>query len=373
VRTAAGLRVGMFAFLLVVPFALGPFAGARAEGIRTDLLQIPAVISGQTYQLEAIVVRPDDAAPHPLAVLNHGSPRDVADRRKASPFRTWAQAREFARRGWTAVAFLRRGYGNSQGEADRYGACSNPDYAGAGRTSASEIAAVAAYMREQPFVAKGNWISVGFSAGAFASIALSADLPPGLAAVIAFAPGRGSRDVDDVCTPSRLVAALAEYGRTSRIPVLWVSAPNDQFFEPKLVSDMTAAFSKAGGHLTFVAAPSFGEDGHQLFSTASGIPIWTPILDRFLAANKLVLRDRPIDIAIPDVPPPPALRERGRAAFKAYLASGPNKAFAMGGTRFGWVSGRRSIADASKDALALCRSDGATSCAVVNANDEPAR
>ena len=53
--------------------------------------------------------------------------------------------------------------------------------------------------------------------------------------------------------------------------------------------------------------------GIMLFSTA-GIPIWSPIVDRFLASNNLVLRDRPIDVPTPDVPAPSGLncqRPRG--------------------------------------------------------------
>jgi hypothetical protein len=71
----------------------------RAEGVRRETLQIAAAISGsKTYSLEALVVRPDDGEPHPLAVINHGSPRDAADRRRMSPLRMWAQAVQFARR-----------------------------------------------------------------------------------------------------------------------------------------------------------------------------------------------------------------------------------------------------------------------------------
>jgi hypothetical protein len=42
-------------------------APLRAEGLRWDAMQIAVVISGATFKLEAIVVRPDDGAPHPLA------------------------------------------------------------------------------------------------------------------------------------------------------------------------------------------------------------------------------------------------------------------------------------------------------------------
>jgi len=132
-------------------------APLRAEGIRTDELQIPAVISGATFKLEAIVVRPDDGKPHPLALINHGSPRDANDRAKMSPYRMWPQAAAFARRGWTAVAFLRRGYGRSQGAwAETWGSCANPVYERAGRIAAGDIAGVARFMTSQTYVSKAD-------------------------------------------------------------------------------------------------------------------------------------------------------------------------------------------------------------------------
>jgi dienelactone hydrolase len=367
-------------FVVAWGLALGATAisaeQARAEPIRLDALKIPAVISGPnkpaTFELEAIVLRPDDGLPHPLAVLNHGSPRNAGDRPIMSPYRMWAQAMAFARRGWVAVAFMRRGYGGSRGQpGGNFGSCAHPDYAAAGRADASEIAAVAHFMTAQPYVSKGKWISVGVSAGGFATVALTADPPHDLAAAISFAPGRGSSGPDTVCGENQLVAAFAQYGKTSRIPLLWVSADNDHFFGTQLVSQLTSTFSNAGGHVTFVRTPPFGSDGHQLFSVG-GIPIWSPIVDRFLASNNLMLRDRLIDVSTPDVSAPSSLGTGGRAAFKTYLDSGPNKAFAVsGGAHFGWVSGRRSADDARKDALDFCAPNGGVSCRVVNVNDKP--
>jgi len=291
-----------------------------------------------------------------------------------SPYSMWAQAVAFARRGWVAVAFLRRGYGRSEGVwAETYGSCSNPDYARAGRAGAEDIAAVAKFMATQPYVSKGKWISVGVSAGAFATVALTADPPRDLAAALSFAPGRGSTTPDMVCGEKQLTSAFAGFGRTSRIPLLWVSAENDHFFGPRLTSQFTNAFSNAGGHVTFVKASPFGTDGHQLFSTASGIPIWSPIVDRFLTSNNLVLRDRLIDVPAPDVAAPSSLKSNGRVAFRTYLDSGPNKAFAVvaGDSRFGWATGRRTTEEARRDALGLCASGANTKCTVVNVNNKP--
>jgi len=364
--------------LLAALIAIACLAGqVHAEGLRHDALKIPAVIAGPSgstsVALEAIVVRPDDGQPHPLAIINHGSPRLPEDRPKMSPYGMWAQATAFARRGWVAVAFLRRGYGESGGSwAETSGGCANPDYASAGRNGARDIAAVAGFMRAQPYVSKAKWISVGVSAGGFATVALTANPPPDLAAAISFAPGRGSTGPDTVCGESRLIAAFADYGRTSRLPVLWVSSDNDHFFGPRLVAQLTAAFAKAGGNVTYVATPAFGEDGHKLFN-ADGMPIWSPIVDRFLTAQGLALRDGLIDVPLPNVAAPPGLSSRGRDAFRTYLESGPNKAFAVAAdAHFGWATGRRSPDLARKDALGFCVASAPAGCRIVNVNNEPA-
>ena len=370
-------RFAAKAFLLALIFMAISAAQGRAEEIRQDALNIPVVISGSggssSVKLEAIVVRPDDNLPHPLAVFNHGSPRSPSDRPKTTPYRMWAQAMAFARRGFVAVAFLRRGYGFSGGGwAEDYGSCSNPDYATAGRAGAADIAAVARFMTAQPYVSKGKWISVGVSAGGFATVALTADPPRGLAAAISFAPGRGSTSDDTVCGEKQLVSAFAQYGKTSRVPLLWVSAENDHFFGPRLTSQLTGAFSNAGGNVSFVQTPPFGSDGHELFSAADGIPVWSPIVDKFLMSNDLRLRDKPIEVAAPDVPAPSTLSNRGREAFKTYLDSGPNKAFAVAGdAHFGWATGRRTIDEARKDALGFCVSGAVVKCMVVNVNNKP--
>jgi hypothetical protein len=57
--------------------------------------------------------------------------------------------------------------------------------------------------------------------------------------------------------------------------------------------------------------------------------------------------------------------------FETYLASGPNKAFAIGtGSHFGWATGRRSVEEAVKDALGFCVSAG--KCTIFNVNNKPA-
>jgi dienelactone hydrolase len=357
----------LFLASLVVAFLAG---SGRAQSLRVESIRVPVSAGGKTVALVGLTVRLDDGASHPLAVVNHGSPRDPSDRSKMTPYGMWAQASALARRGWAVALVLRRGYGKSGGDwAETYGPCANPDYLHAGLAGAQDIEAVAAFMEQQTYILPGPWISVGVSAGAFATVALAADAPKNLAAAIVFAPGRGSTAPDKVCGDERLAQAFAGFGRTSRAPLLWVNASNDHFFGPKLVEDWVGRFSRAGGAVTHVAVGPFGQEGHFLFSS-DGEMTWAPLIDRFLEAERLKLRSEPAAIVLPNVAEPENLGGDGKKAFGAYLVAAPNKAFAVGpGTRYGWVSARESADLARADAMSACAGKAASQCRVLNVND----
>lgn len=87
-----------------------------------------------------------------------------------------------------------------------------------------------------------------------------------------------------------------------------------------------------------------------------------------MTSNNLALRARLID----NPTAPSSLNGRGRDAFTAYLDSGPNKAFAIGGgSHFGWATGRQTTDQAVKDALGLCVPGSAAKCTVININNKP--
>jgi hypothetical protein len=210
-------------------------------------------------------------------------------------------------------------------------------------------------------------IAVGVSAGGFASLALAADPPQGLAAAINFAGGRGSRADNEVCDEDALVRAFAAFGKTSRIPTLWIYAQNDKYFGPELVRRMHAAFSGAGGRAQFVDFPAHGEDGHALFSR--GIPLWTPIVDSFLRDQNLGTRDIAAMPPPAPVPAPSHLRDKGRTGFADYLAASPHRAFAVSPRgAFAFRTGRRSAREAAEAALAAC-AEYAPDCALYAVDD----
>jgi dienelactone hydrolase len=355
----------------------GAIANARsAPEIIVTEMRLPTRGSG-AKGLEAVMVRPSDTVPHPLALLTHGTPREPQERAQMTPLRLIPQAREFARRGWTAVIVMRRGFGDSGGGYEEEGhACSRfPNFVGATKEAVKDLREAAAYLRTRPEVDPTRMIAIGVSTGGLAMVGLAADPPPGLMVAINFAGGRGSNAPDHVCNPGALVDAFAEFGKRSKVPMLWIYAANDHYFGPQLAQACYRAFVDKGGKAKFIAAGPFGDDGHKLFSLR-GIPIWAPMVDDFLKRQDLVLRDTLLEVPVPAVEPPAYLDNNGRDEFQTYLLGAPHKAFAASSARaFGVSFGQRTAQLAEKKALKACSKIAARNdpCAVIMIDDEKPR
>jgi dienelactone hydrolase len=363
------LRQRLITFLLVMLL----LAGAAAHADSPFVLQpLRILLPGDLGTLEAMLVRPSGPGRYPLALIAHGSPRSPADRPNMTPLSLLPQALEFARRGWATLIVMRRGYGSSDGGwAETYGTCADPNYVAAGEAGAADLKTAIELVSHRPDIDPSRMIAVGVSAGGFATVALSADPPPGLVAAISFAGGRGSLENGRVCRPDRLIDAFRAFGKRSRVPMLWIYAANDHFFAPDLAQRLKAAFTAGGGDVDFIAAPAFGSDGHGLFSPA-GIPQWTPDVDAFLQQHDLTARADPIALPAPAIVAPPVLGANGRKAFASYVIDAPHKAFALSADGyFGWKSGARTIEQARDAALALCRQSGRP-CRVKFIDDAPA-
>ncbi|MDP1750682.1 MAG: prolyl oligopeptidase family serine peptidase [Reyranella sp.] len=283
------LVVGLFAWIVSSPGgaqSVGPQDEERNVD-REQVWRIPA--AGGAPLMLATVMRPRGEARSPLVVINHGSPADNSvrprmDRPRYSILSSW-----FVSRGYVVVLPMRRGYGATGGTwAENYGSCENPDYAGAGLQTASDIKAAIDYMRAQPFVKADRTIVVGQSAGGWGTVALSSLNPSGVSGMINFAGGRGGHQklkgggVGN-CASNALISAAARYGATARVPMLWIYAANDSFFEPNLVRRMAEAYNGAGGRATYQAVGPNGNDGHNLASSSKGSSVWSPLVEGFLS------------------------------------------------------------------------------------------
>lgn len=280
----AGIRARVLPHLLALIIAYGlAFAALADVSEQTLSLPMPEAPAG----LATLLIKPAETGRYPLAILTHGAPRDRTLRSVMSPDAYRAPAMEFTRRGWAVAIVMRRGFGATGGDfAESYGQCNDPNYVRAGRSAAADLKFAIAALQKRADIDGTRMIAVGHSAGGFASVALSADPPQGLVGAISFAGGRGSLKDNEVCDEARLVSAFATFGKTSRIPMLWVYSENDQYFSPELAEKLRDAFVAGGGKVEFIKAAPFGRDGHTLF--ARGIPVWTPLVDAFLAKQKLI-------------------------------------------------------------------------------------
>jgi len=341
---------------------------SHAAEFYSEDLRIPMTVAGAAG-LEAFLMRPAASGKYPLALISHGTPRDFDDRAGMTARSYRGIAIEFARRGFAALVVLRRGYGTSPGDkVDSYGSCSHPDYRGALAISVADLQAAIAAMKNRDDVTTDGMIAIGHSAGGLATVGLTAQAPPGLAAAINFAGGRGSIRAGMVCGDNALVDLFRQLGTTSRTPMLWVYAENDGFFSPDLAHRFRDSFAAGGGKVSFIDAPAFGDDGHYLFSSGSA-STWTPYVDNFLRAHNLL----PRQILGAGLPVPPQLGESGKQAFSQFMGRNPHKAFAVAPDgSFGWRSRMPSAADASREALSACAKHSAR-CALYAVDDALAR
>ena len=153
--------------------------------------------------------------------------------------------------------------------------------------SLPSIGAALDYLRAQSFIRQDGAVIVGHSAGAWGALALAAKNPPGVSAIVAFAPGRGGHANDlpnQVCAPHMLVSAAAEFGKGARVPVTWLVAANDSYFAPALSKQMADAFRSGGDRIDFRVLAAAGSEGHWLAETESGVKSAAPELDRALKA-----------------------------------------------------------------------------------------
>jgi len=356
-------------FHAVVPANAEDVQGALVEEELKLLAQFNhADGSGYTVNLDALVIRPNDGQRHPLAVISHGTVMGAIKRTYPRELRS--QALEMARRGWVTVIATRRGYGNSEGGFSEGMTCDGPSVTQAGRASAADIRETIHTMADKPYVDASKVIAIGHSSGGFAVIASSANPPPGLVAVINFAGGRHASDSPDKqeCSENSMVAAMATYGKTSRLPTLWVYAENDHRETPALVQRMYSAFTGAGGNAEFIASPAFGSEGHYLFSRA-GTSRWTTYADAFLNKQGLKLLDTPISFdESAGVDFPSGLDERGRRAYLDYLDGGEHKAFAANSRgAYSVVVRKNSAQDAIDKAMEDCK--GRPLCSLASVDD----
>jgi len=234
----------------------------------------------------ALLFRPSGNGPFRLAVIAHASTQNVLRRAQMPQPEYRALAGYLVARGFAVLVPERPGHGATGGRyVEDQGGCDEADYARSGRATAEAISLALNHLRQQDFVRKDAAIVLGHSAGGWGALALAGADPKAIAAIIAFAPGRGGHANDEanrICAPHTLLAAAAEFGRASRIPVTWLVAANDSYFAPKFSLGLADAFRGGGGKVDFRTLPTVGSEGHWMIETEAGVKAAAGELDRAL-------------------------------------------------------------------------------------------
>src|SRR5262245_53894367 len=259
--------------------------------LREAVHSVPVPGTGSSIVVTSF--RPPGNGPFPWIVLSHGTATTAAANRAIGRYRPLPPIREWLHRGYAVVVPVRRGYGASGGEhfADAYGSCAAPDFRRAGEGAALDLLATVAWAKAEPDLDARRWLLVGQSAGGFASIYTATKHPDGLVAVLAFALGRGGdpqKRPGEPCASDQMAVLFAAIAPHVRVPVLWFYAENDQYIGPRVQKLWFESFRSAGGRGELVVIPPFPErQGHGVFPSTRGIPLWTDAVSRFFATYGL--------------------------------------------------------------------------------------
>jgi dienelactone hydrolase len=273
--------------------------GAAAQQATPEIAQIsvgdPRAPSADTAtRMIAAIYKPAGDGPWPVLIYSHGRSGNDADRRQIKPLDPRGHVRYWLRKGFVVVAPIRPGYGDTGG-ADReysgvrydvFGNCwGPPDFGHAAAAAAASIAATIDWVRHQPWADANRIVLAGSSMGGLTSIASAASNPPGVIAYINFSGGTGGdsgRAPRHSCGSEEMSALMQTYGKTTRVPGLWLYAENDLYWGAQWPRVWYRAFASAGSKAEFVMTePVPNYDGHQLL--ARGGVLWFEHVDRFLA------------------------------------------------------------------------------------------
>ena len=258
--------------------------GAEGEPNRLQQWLVPSPDFGPPQH--ALLFRPPGDGPFPLALIAHATTQNVLRRAQMPQPEYRALAAWLVARGFAVLVPERPGHGATGGKyLEDQGGCDEADYAKSGRATSDAIAAAMGFVRKQPFIRPEGMVVIGHSAGGWGALALAGEDPKDVAAIIAFAPGRGGHANDfpnQVCAPHTLIAAAGAFGKTARVPVTWLVAANDSYFSPTLSRQLADAFSNAGGKVDFRVLGAYGSEGHWLPETEGGVKSASSELDRAL-------------------------------------------------------------------------------------------
>jgi dienelactone hydrolase len=267
-----------------------------AADLPPEIVQIPvegAGAFGADARMVAGVFLPAGDGPFPVLIYSHGRSGTDLERSLTRLPDLRGHVRYWQKKGFAVVAPIRPGYGETGGvdredsgvRYDVFGNCwGQPDFGHAAAAATAAVQATLTWVRQQSWANARRIVLVGASMGGLGSIASAATNPDGVVAYINFSGGtggNGKRAPEHSCGFEAMEELMSAYGKTARVPSLWLYAQNDSFWGADWPRAWHGAYASRGSPTRFVTTEAVpNADGHQLLTRGSRL--WTAHVDRFL-------------------------------------------------------------------------------------------
>ena len=272
-----------------------PQAREAEDLLQPEMIKISikgAGLFGSEIGMVTHLYRPPGDGPFPVVVFSHGRGNIEQRQGLRSPV-LLGHAHFWLRKGFAVVASIRPSYGETggvdredPGHTWRNGSCrGNPDFANTAKIVGAAIRANLDWLRSQPWARNDKIMLVGHSVGGLATVGVGAQNPAGVVGYINFSGGAGGSPDGSPgrsCMPEKLTTLYGEFGKTTKIPSLWLYAENDLYWGADAPKEWHKAFSASGSKTRFVMTPPVPgvADGHRL--PAAGGRLWSPHVNSFV-------------------------------------------------------------------------------------------
>jgi dienelactone hydrolase len=174
----------------------------------------------EPVDLQVTVFTPDGSGPFPLAVINHGAPRNNVARADEPRHRVSFAADHFLSRGYAVVMPMMRGFAGSGGQQQSEGC----DYERFALNEAADIE----YMERQTYLDPNRIVVTGQSFGGWNTLALGSLNLKDVKGLVNYVGGM--RTTDCSTSDDSLIAAAGRFGARTRVPSIWFYGDNDRLF-----------------------------------------------------------------------------------------------------------------------------------------------
>ncbi len=254
---------------------------------REEIITYQAPSTFGSNRLEATLLLPEalrfGAGPYPVMVWNHGDVElDHPAIRDKSRIREMVVVREFLQLGVAVLMPARRGVGMSEGTYPKSFSAQDADATYKARVHADDILPALAWLKTRSEIDASRVMMAGQSAGGYSTMYIASQNPAGVIGAIDFSGGRTDKRGDSGTAGylnQVMVDGFAEFGKTTRMPTLWVFAENDSRYTANTIRASYEAFQGAGGKGRLLLSPPLDVDGHFIYNKPA---LWRAALKEYL-------------------------------------------------------------------------------------------